>query len=135
MIYIDTNVIIAFIDELDPNHAKAEGLLRALKGNRVASKLTLAELSSVYSRASLNEPLALAIYSIKRIKAEVADVDFNEILTHALKLAPSLKLRTLDLLHVTACKLSGAKFFATFDKDIIAKADAIRKMGIEVVTT
>lgn len=37
MIYIDTNVIIAFIDELDPNHSKAIEFLESLEGDRVDS--------------------------------------------------------------------------------------------------
>lgn len=134
MIYIDTNVIIAFIDELDPNHDRANKLLKTLKDDRVVSKLTLIELASVYSRAKLDEPLALAIYSVERIKAKIIDINFNEVLIQAFKLAPFLKLRTLDLLHVAMCKVIGAKLFVTFDKDIIAKANVIREIGIEIVT-
>jgi len=134
VIYIDTNVIIAFIDELDPNHDRANKLLKTLKDDRVVSKLTLIELASVYSRAKLDEPLALAIYSVERIKAKIIDINFNEVLIQAFKLAPFLKLRTLDLLHVAMCKVIGAKLFVTFDKDIIAKANVIREIGIEIVT-
>ncbi len=134
MMYIDTNAVIAYVDELDPNHDIANDLLKSLKGNKVVSKLTLVELASVYSRASLNEPLALALYSVKRVKAKIADVDFNEALTHALKLAPLLKLKTLDLLHVAICKAIGAKAFVTFDRDIVAKTNMMHKIGIEVVT-
>ncbi len=134
MIYVDTNVIIAFIDELDPNHSKAVELLKSLKGDRVVSKLTLIELASVYSRANLDDPLALSIYSVKHIGAKVVDIDFNEILIHAFKLAPLLKLRTLDLLHVAACKIMNAKYFVTFDRDIISKSSLIEKIGIKIVT-
>jgi len=134
MIYIDTNVIIAFIDELDPSHSKAIELLESLEGNRVVSNLTLVELASVYSRANLDDPLALSLYSIKRVGARVVDVDFNKVLQHAFKSAPSLKLRTLDLLHIIACKVIGAKLFVTFDKNIISKSDLIDKIGIKVIT-
>ncbi len=134
MIYIDTNVIIAFIDERDPNHGKAVELLESLEGDRVVSKLSLVELASVYSRAGLDESLALSIYSIKRIGARIVDVDFNEVLLHAFKLAPLLKLRTLDLLHVAACKVIGAKLFVTFDKDIISKSSLIDRIGIKIIT-
>jgi len=134
MIYIDTNVVIAFIDELDPNHTKAIKLLENLKDDKVVSGLTLTELASVYSRANLDEPLALAIYSVKRINAEIIDVDFNEVLMNTFKLAPLLKLKTLDLLHITTCKIIKAKAFATFDKDIIAKSDIIHGIGIEIIT-
>ncbi|MCC6056842.1 MAG: PIN domain-containing protein [Desulfurococcaceae archaeon] len=60
-IYIDTNVTISFVDEADPNHGKALKLVNKLSRDRVASMLTLVELTSVYSRAGLEKPLALAV--------------------------------------------------------------------------
>ena len=134
MMYIDTNVIIAFIDDLDPNHSKAVDLLRSSKEDKVASKLTLIELASVYSRANLEDPLALAIYSVKYAGIRVVDINFNEVLIHAFKLAKLLRLRTLDLLHIATCKIMNAPRFATFDKDIISKSGLIERIGIEVVT-
>jgi hypothetical protein len=65
------------------------------------------ELVSVYSRAGLEEPLPLAMYSLKRIKAKIVEVDFNEILRISIVKAPILKLRTLDLLHIITCKVAG----------------------------
>lgn len=78
--------------------------------------------------------VALAIYSVKRVGARIVDIDFNQVLKLALKLAPLLKPRTLDLLHISACKIIGAEAFATFDKEIIARKDAIEKIGIKVLT-
>lgn len=135
MIYLDTNVIIAYIDERDPNHGKAVELLESLKEDRATSRLTLVELASVYSRAGLNEPLALAIYSIEYCGAKIIDIDLNKLLIEAFKLAESLKLRTLDLLHISACKIMKIENFATFDKDIITKSESIEKIGIKIVTT
>lgn len=135
MIYVDTNVIISYMDELDSNHAKAVALLEKLKNEKlVASKLTLVELASVYSRAGLKDPIALAIYSIEEVGVHIANIDFNEVLTSAFRLADELKLRTLDLLHIAACKLIGANRFATFDKDIIGKKNLVSKLGIDIVT-
>ncbi len=61
-------------------------------------------------------------------------MDLENVFRQAFKLAPTLRLRTLDLVHVAACKVIGAKSFATFDKDIVAKRDTIRKIGVEVIT-
>ena len=63
MIYIDTNVIISYVDELDSNHEKARMLVESLGGDRIVSRLTLVELVSVHSRAGLEEPVPLAIYT------------------------------------------------------------------------
>jgi len=109
MIYLDTNVLISYIDELDANHETAVKLLKGLREKKVVSKLTLVELASVYSRAGLEEPLALALYSVNRAGASVATVDFNDVMTRAFKYAQILGLRSPDLLHVVACKLAGSK--------------------------
>ncbi|MHA1595328.1 MAG: type II toxin-antitoxin system VapC family toxin [Candidatus Baldrarchaeia archaeon] len=131
---MDTNVIIAYIDVKDPNHKKAKKLLGRLK-RKVTSKLALVEMASVYSRAGIEDPVAVAIYSVEKAGVEIVDVDFNNMLTVALELSSVTKLRTLDLLHVTACKLIGAKRFVTFDEDIVAKlSDVKEKLGIEAVS-
>jgi predicted nucleic acid-binding protein len=134
LIYIDTNVIISYIDEADPNHGKALKLVEGLSGDRVVSRLTLAELVSVYSRAGLEEPLPLAMYSLRSIKAKIVEVDFNEILRIAIVKAPILKLRTLDLLHIITCKMVGCGEFATMDSSIIGRSEVIGgELGVRIV--
>jgi len=135
MIYVDTNVIISFVDRLDPNHEKAHKLLESSKDIKVVSKLSLVELASVYFRAGLEDPLALAVYSTKHCKLELVDVDFNLVLANAFKLASLIKLRTLNLLHVSVCKSIGAKSFLTFDKEILENADILREVDVKVVIT
>jgi predicted nucleic acid-binding protein len=86
-VYIDTNVIISFINEADPNHGKALKLVNKLSRDRVVSMLTLVELAielaSVYSQAGLEKPLALTLYSIEVVNAGIADADFNNVLKTA----------------------------------------------------
>lgn len=135
MIYIDTNIIVSYIDEADPNHRKAVELIENIKERKVVSRLTLIELASVFSRAGLEEPITLAFYSIESVKAYVAKIDFNELLNQALRYAPALRLRTLDLLHLIAGSLAGCGKFATLDMDLVKRSDIIMKtLGIEVVT-
>ena len=65
MIYLDTSLIISYVDEEDPRHADAEELIESVGlEKRVISPLVLVELASVYSRASLENPLQPAFYSI-----------------------------------------------------------------------
>lgn len=134
MAYIDTNVIISYIDELDPNHAKAGELFKSIEGDKFVSRFTLIELASVYSRAGLKDPVALAIYSIKRINAKMVEADLNKVITQSLKLAPNLKLRTLDLLHISICHTAGIKRFVTFDKEIISNSKEIEKLNLRIMT-
>ncbi len=129
--YVDTNVIIAFMDEADPNHERAVKLLKG--SSKVSSFLTLVELASVYSRAELNDPQALAIYSMKEAGVKVSEVGFREVLKEAFRVADKIKLKTLDLLHVASCLLMGEEEFLTFDGDILKKRKELEELGIEVI--
>ncbi len=135
MIYIDTNVIISYVDQLDQNHGKARRLLDTLNGDRVVSELTKVELASVFSRAGFEDPLALSLYSIRKVDARIVNADFNRVLIKAAEISHRLKLRTLDLLHITVASLIGAQKLVTFDRDILSKSNLISKFGIEVIKT
>ncbi len=135
MIYIDTNVIISYVDQLDQNHGKARRLLDTLKGDRVVSELTKVELASVFSRAGFEDPLALSLYSMRKVDARIVNVDFNRVLVKAAEMSHRLELRTLDLLHITVASLIGAQKLVTFDRDILSKSNLISKFGIEVIKT
>ena len=135
MIYVDTNVIISYADEKDPNHDKVIAMSMQLDRDRAVSQLTLLELSSIYAKADLEKPIPLALYSIKRFGASIVETDLNIVVKGSLRYIPTLRLKTLDLLHITIAKLVGAKSIATLDKDIAKKADVIKDiMGIEVIT-
>mgnify|MGYP000025005403 CR=1 FL=1 len=135
MIYIDTNVIISYVDEKDPNHDKVMTISMQLDKERIVSQLTLLELASIYARAELEKPIPLAMYSIKRFGASIVEADLNIVMKESLRHIPTLRLKTLDLLHITIAKAIGAKSIATLDKDIAKKANVIKDtMGIEVIT-
>ncbi|MEM0376628.1 MAG: PIN domain-containing protein [Thermofilum sp.] len=134
MIYLDTNVIVSYVDELDSKHPDALELLSLLEGEKVASRLTLLELVSVFSRAGLDDPVALALYSIEEVGVRIEDIDFNIVVSKAVRLARDLKLKTLDLLHLAACAETGSEIFATFDEAILKRAEDIRRLlGVRVI--
>lgn len=136
MIYLETSLIISYIDLKDPNHAKAEEIISNISlEEKVTSMLVLVELASVYSRAKLDRPLELALYSIELTDAKIIEVDYNEVLRKAFKIASILNMKTLDLLHITICSLIKANKFATLDQEIIRKSNIILKnLGIEILT-
>ncbi len=122
MIYLDTNILISAIDEKDPLHQRVLKLSDKYKNiQRVTSELTLVELASVYSRAGLKEPIIYAIATSKSLYVEIVEADFNKILKQAFEYSEKLRLKTLDLLHITIAIMINASYFATFDKDIIEK--------------
>ena len=134
-VYLDTNIVIANIDEKDPNHNSVVKLLDSISDRKFVSRLTLVELVSVYARAGLENPVALAMYSVEKAGAGIAGVDFNEVLEKAVLYAERLRLRTLDLIHVVVSSILGCKVLFTLDADIINKSEKIKKeLDITVIT-
>ena len=131
--YLDTNVVIAYIDEGEPLH---EEVSRAIDGvrDRVVSRLVLLELSTVYSRAGFGDSTSLAFYSIELIGAELIETDFNNVIGYALRLSPIIRLKTLDLLHISFCLQNNIGRLLTLDKDILDKRDAVKRLGLEVIS-
>ncbi len=135
MTYLDTNVIVSYINEKDPLHEKALKVVNSLN-KRTISKLVVLELYSVFSRVSGLQGLeldALVEYSIEATKSELKDVDLNEAFSLAMEYSGALKLKTLDLLHIIIASMIDDSI-ATFDNDIIKREKEILKLlGIRVV--
>ncbi|RLF12645.1 MAG: hypothetical protein DRJ68_03650 [Thermoprotei archaeon] len=132
MIYLDTNVLIAYINPKDALHRRAVNLLSRRSGEGfVASQLVVLELYSVFSRVmsvSDEELEALVNYTIKACGVEVVQVEWDEVYRSALSYANKLKLKVLDLLHVVVAQLAGAKTFMSFDRDINSMASVIEEL-------
>ena len=50
MIYLDTSVMVSYVNKRDPLHERSVEAIEGVKGTRVASRLTAVELASVFSR-------------------------------------------------------------------------------------
>ncbi len=138
MIYLDTNILIAYINPKDKLHNRAISLIsRYQESEIVISQLVVLELYSVYSRImnlSDIELEALVNYTIKKCKVKIATINWDELYSQSPSYANRLKLKTLDLLHVMAAYLVGAKILISFDKDINNKRSTIRDLlGLEVL--
>ncbi len=140
MIYIDTCVIVAYINPRDPLHERsARALSKAPVDERVCSQVTVLELFSVLSRALSvsDEELEAAVeYSLRKTGASVVRVDWEKLYWKAIDAANKVKLRTLDLLHAVAAKLAGAEAVLTFDDDMLSKSKALEEcLGIRAVSS
>ena len=126
MIYVDTSVIVAALDPTDPRREEARKLL-GLRVEKAVSELVIAELTSVLARqhkllANIRDRLgvserialiAIILYIVKRFDLRYTSVEgslrtplgrFYKPLAYAIELAESLRLRTLDLLHLAYIK-------------------------------
>ncbi len=152
VVYVDTSVIISAIDKGDHRCKDADKFLRREK-EKIISPLVLAEIYSVVSRnserinlgfnvAEEDLPAVLARLCMRKYNLKlicISDKEFSifgEIPTKyklAFMLAPKLKLRTLDLLHISyawAIKLNGydVKEFVTLDRGILDTAEKIEEI-------
>ncbi len=137
MIYLDTSVMISYVNERDPLHGRSVEAIGGLRGTRVASGLTVVELASVFSRvtgAADEELEALVEYTLRRCGVDVIEVDWEGVFSLATEQAGNLRLKALDLLHVAAASRAGAGAFLTFDGDILSKGGAVeRHLGLKVL--
>ena len=129
--YIDTNVIIAFINNRDSNHARALKIFN-YSNRKVTSMIAVLELKSVLSRTtklSVDEIEAFVDY-LPEINVEVPEVDANKIIRNATDIAVRIRMKTLDLLHISASIIIGADAFITFDREFIEKEKEIANIGL-----
>ncbi len=99
---------------------------------RVTSPVAVLELKSVLSRTtnlSVDEIEAFVDY-LPEINVEIPEVSMNKIISNAIEIAVRLRMRTLDLLHISASMIIEADAFITFDREFIEKEKEIANIGL-----
>jgi len=153
--YIDTSVIVAALDPLDPRQKQARSILEE-EGEKVISELMLVELASIVTRreelvTSIANKLGLSkeeaiiaiiLYLLKRFNLKYKKVhngtrlpllgEVYKPIAVAVQLSPKLKMRTLDLLHIAYVKLIKDKEepiqkLVTADKDFEKARETLKK--------
>ncbi len=146
MEYLDTSYVIALAVVSDVNHKLALKLERYVK-EPVVTILVVLELYTYYSRRAgeLRKLFAenvdvdsivdaMVEYSLKRSRAKQIDVDVDNAIEVALKYAPKIPLKTLDLLHLTLAYIIGADKLVTLNRGYAKHSKTIGKeLGIEIV--
>ncbi|WP_232216690.1 type II toxin-antitoxin system VapC family toxin [Desulfurococcus amylolyticus] len=160
MIYVDTSVIVAALDPMDPRRDEARKTLEAHE-DKVVSELVVTELASILARqhnllTTVKDKLeiservtliAIILYIMKRFNFRYINVKgssrspigrFYKPLAYGIELTGKLRLKTLDLLHlayIKAMKEQGAQIHAllTADADFKNSEEDIRKaLGITI---
>lgn len=133
MNYIDTNVIISFLNSRDINHERA---LKTLNhdGEMVTSPVAILELKSVLSRTTTldsGEIEAFVDY-LPDINIEVPKIDMDKVVSNASEIAVNIRMKTLDILHLAAGVVLEADDFVTFDREFLDKEKEIVNIGLKV---
>ena len=133
MNYIDTNVIISFLNSRDVNHARALKILDH-DGKMVTSPVAVLELKSILSRTTnldVDEIEAFADY-LPEINVEVPEVDIDKVISNAIEIAVRIRMKTLDLLHLSSSMILEADDFVTFDREFAEKEKEIANIGLKI---
>ncbi|WP_338598269.1 PIN domain-containing protein [Sulfolobus tengchongensis] len=135
MKYFDTSVIILSI----LNDYRREKALRELRSGGITSDLGLIELVSYLSRNLNGSPLPYAIKILSQFNISVRSLfsyantplgNILEVFYNGIKLAETVKLKTLDLLHVSYAILLGVNELITADKEFIKAENLLNERGI-----
>lgn len=135
MDYVDTNVILSYLNANDTNHSRAINLWNT-SDSKITSIIAVLELRSVLARTTgltVEETEAYVEY-LPEIGIHVPDIDMNEVLNGAAEIAPGIRMRTLDLLHISACIEMSAGRFITLDYEFVEKRHVLSDLGISVVS-
>ena len=135
MDYVDTNVILSYLNANDTNHSRAINLWNT-SDSKITSIIAVLELRSVLARTTgltVEETEAYVEY-LPEIGIHVPDIDMNEVLNGAAEIAPGIRMRTLDLLHISACIEMNAGTFITLDYEFVEKRHVLSDLGISVVS-
>lgn len=135
MKYFDTSVILLAILK-DPRREKA---LKELEDGGITSELGLVELVSYLSRNINDDPLPYAIKLLKEYNIIVKSVtnqkqtflgEINNVMYFAINIAKEVKLRTLDLLHLSYAVILGVDEFVTADKELEKGLKFLSRNGV-----
>lgn len=137
MRYFDTSVIVLAILK----DSRREIAIRELCTGGITSELGLVELVSYLSRNLNEDPLPYAIRILGEFNIELKSVltrestplgEIGEVFNLALEIAYKVKLRTLDLLHISYAILLNADEIVTADKEFEKARDFLNSERIKL---
>lgn len=109
MNYIDTSIIIILLDRNDSRFYKANKVVS--EDEAVITDLGMVEFISFLGRHNLENPIAYAYHILQKYNVKLLSLvnnsfllsfgNINSLFYNAMELSEKIKLRTLDLLHVS----------------------------------
>ena len=133
MNYIDTNVIISFLNSRDINHEKALKTLNHVS-EMVTSPVAILELKSVLCRTTTldTDEIEAFVDYLHEINIEVPMIDMNKVISNAIEIAVNIRMKTLEILHLAAGVVLEVDGFITFDREFLEKEKEIENIGLRV---
>lgn len=146
MNYIDTSVIILLLYINDARFHEVNIVIN--KEESVITDIGIVEFISFLSRNDLENPVAYAYHILQKYNIKLLSLvnssflmgfgNINSLFYNAMELSEQMKLRTLDLLHVSYCiclknNNYEIKNLFTADKEFSRSEKTLRKHGINLM--
>ena len=102
----------------------------------ITSPIGILELRSVLSRTTNldGDEIEAFVDYLPEIKLEVPEVDMNTVFSSASEIAIRVRMKTLDILHLSASVILNASNFVTFDGEFEEKKNEIAAIGLRIIT-
>jgi predicted nucleic-acid-binding protein len=100
----------------------------------ITSPVTVLEIKSVLSRSTnlREDEIEAFIDYLPEINVAVQDVNMDKIINNAIEIAVGIRMKTLDILHISASMMLEADTFVTFDSEFKAKENEIANFGLRI---
>ncbi len=146
MNYIDASIIIILLDRNDARFYEANKVVS--EEDPVMTDMGMVEFISFLSRNNLENPIAYAYHTLQKYNIKLLSLvnssfimgfgNVNSLFYKAMELSGKIKLRTLDLLHVSYCiylknNNYEIKNLFTADKEFSKSEKTLRKYGINLM--
>jgi predicted nucleic acid-binding protein len=144
--YIDASIIIILLDRNDARFYEANKVVS--EEDPVMTDMGMVEFISFLSRNNLENPIAYAYHTLQKYNIKLLSLvnssfimgfgNVNSLFYKAMELSGKIKLRTLDLLHVSYCiylknNNYEIKNLFTADKEFSKSEKTLRKYGINLM--
>ena len=146
MNYIDASIIIILLDRNDARFYEANKVVS--EEDPVMTDMGMVEFISFLSRNNLENPIAYAYHTLQKYNIKLLSLvnssflmsfgSINSLFYNAMELSEKIKLRTLDLLHVSYCihlknNNYEIKNLFTADKEFSKSEKTLGKHGIDLM--
>ena len=105
-----------------------------IKVNDYIYPVTVSELKSVLSRSTnlSEDEIEAFIDYLPEINVAVPEVNMDKIINNSIEIAVRVRMKTLDILHISASMMLEADTFVTFDSEFTAKEKEIANFGLRI---
>ncbi len=133
--YDETELGLSIVSEKWAENQDKEIFRRITKQTEKKDPPMVTEVSEVRFIVHTNlreDEIEAFIDYLPEINVAVQDVNMDKIINNAIEIAVGIRMKTLDILHISASMMLEADTFVTFDSEFKAKENEIANFGLRI---